>query len=125
MGFDSMRPTLSSAEGAENCFNVEFTERQLRRWWPFGLKSPASFVPEFPAVVSNIEACYKISWKNLHSDNGVFNSKEFRAHCKYLKQKLTFSGVGAHHQNGIAEIGIHTVCNMARADMLHATVHCA
>jgi hypothetical protein len=33
--------------------------------------------------------------KKFHSDNGVFNSKEFRAHCKSLKQKLTFSGVGA------------------------------
>jgi hypothetical protein len=60
--------------------------------------------------------------KKMHSDNGVFNSKEFRAHCKSLKQKLTFSGVGAHHQNGITENGICTVCNMACANMLHATV---
>jgi hypothetical protein len=39
MEFDSWKPTFSSAEGAENCFNVEFTERQCWRWWPFRRKS--------------------------------------------------------------------------------------
>jgi transposase InsO family protein len=48
--------------------------------------------------------------KAIHTDNGVFNSAEFRAHCKSMKQNLGFSAVGAHHQNGIAENAIRTIC---------------
>eukprot|EP00804_Cyclotella_cryptica_P015074 CCRYP_000647-RA/>CCRYP_000647-RA protein AED:0.72 eAED:0.72 QI:0/0/0/0.5/1/0.5/2/0/813 len=60
--------------------------------------------------------------KSIHTDNGVFNSKEFREHCSSLHQKLSFSGVGAHHQNGVAENAIHTTSNMARANMIHASL---
>jgi hypothetical protein len=63
-----------------------------------------------------------VSIKKYHSDNGVFSSKQFKAHCKLMNQKLTFSGMGAKFQNGIAENAIKTVCNMARANMLHATM---
>jgi transposase InsO family protein len=61
--------------------------------------------------------------KKYHSDNGVFASKEFKDHCTSLEQDLTFSGVGAKFQNGVAERGIGTVSNMARANMIHATLH--
>ena len=61
--------------------------------------------------------------KRYHSDNGVFSSKEFTKHCSDLKQKLTFSGVGAKFQNGVAERSIQTVCNMARSNIIHATLH--
>jgi hypothetical protein len=40
-----------------------------------------------------------------------------------MNQVLSFSGVGAHHQNGIAERAIQTVTNMARACMFHAQLH--
>ena len=60
--------------------------------------------------------------KKYHADNGVFSSDEFRKHCESLDQQLDFSGVGAKFQNGIAERGIQTVSNMARANMLHATM---
>jgi hypothetical protein len=40
-----------------------------------------------------------------------------------LGQTLSFNGVGAHRQNGVAERSIQTVMNMARAIMLHATLH--
>ena len=70
------------------------------------------------------EACnVGVSIRKYHSDNGVFSSKEFKEHCKSLKQKLTFSGVGAKFQNGVAERSILTVCNMARSNIIHATLH--
>jgi transposase InsO family protein len=53
----------------------------------------------------------------------VFASKEFREHCTRLGQELSFSGVGAHHQNGVAERAIQTITNMARANMIHAQLH--
>eukprot|EP00956_Cyclotella_meneghiniana_P008409 scaffold11297_cov41-Cyclotella_meneghiniana.AAC.1 len=64
-----------------------------------------------------------VSIKKYHSDNGVFSSKEFRSHCDELNQKLSFSGVGAKFQNGVAERGIQTVSNMAKANMFHAMLH--
>jgi hypothetical protein len=54
-----------------------------------------------------------------HSDNGIFASAEFRDHCDKLNQDLSFSGVGAHHQNGVAERAIGTVCCLARANLIH------
>lgn len=67
-------------------------------------------------------AAVNVKIKRYHSDNGVFSSSEFRSHCKMLDQKLTFSAVGAKFQNGVAERAIQTVCNMARANMIHATL---
>jgi hypothetical protein len=60
---------------------------------------------------------------SYHSVNWVFSSQEFCAHCQALNQKLTFSGVGAHHQNGMAEHAIQMVTNMAHANMIHASLH--
>ena len=63
-----------------------------------------------------------ISIKGYHSDNGVFNCKDFKEHCRALGQKLRFSGVGAHHQNGVAERAIQTITSMARACLIHCTL---
>ena len=37
-------------------------------------------------------------------------------------QTLKFSGVGAHHQNGVTERSIRTVIQLARAMLLHSTL---
>eukprot|EP00804_Cyclotella_cryptica_P018090 CCRYP_017614-RA/>CCRYP_017614-RA protein AED:0.43 eAED:0.20 QI:0/0/0/1/0/0/2/0/735 len=63
-----------------------------------------------------------IQIKALHTDNGFFNLEEFRQHCDSYRQCLSFSGVGAHHQNGVAECSIQTIANMARASMIHASL---
>ncbi len=64
-----------------------------------------------------------ITIKHFHSDNGVFASAAFRTDCETKSQRLTFSGVGAHHQNGVAERNIKTISQWARANMLHAAFH--
>ena len=38
-----------------------------------------------------------------HADNGIFKAKRWVEECRQRKQNLTFAGVNAHHQNGIAE----------------------
>ena len=60
--------------------------------------------------------------KSYHSDNGIFASSDFKSDCDQLQQSYSFSGVGAHHQNGIAERNIKTVVQWARASMLHAAL---
>ncbi len=61
--------------------------------------------------------------KRYHSDNGIFASAEFKQHCALQHQTYSFSGVGAKHQNGVAERNIKTVAEWAQANMLHLATH--
>jgi hypothetical protein len=61
--------------------------------------------------------------KKYHADNGIFKSNEFMAHTDAMDQEIDFSGVGAHHQNGVAERSIRTVTEWARTMLLHAMLH--
>ena len=61
--------------------------------------------------------------KAYHLDNGVFAAADFKAHCERWHQRLSFSGVGAKHQNGIAERNIKMVAQWTRANMLHLATH--
>ena len=60
--------------------------------------------------------------KSYHSDNGVFDSEEFRTEMDTLGQTLTLSGPGAHHMNGAAERGIQTIVSGARTMMVWAAM---
>ena len=55
-----------------------------------------------------------------HADNGIFAANKWRQHCRNRGQALTFAGVGAHHQNGVAERKIRDLQDLARAMLLHA-----
>ena len=52
--------------------------------------------------------------KSFRADNGIFKSEEFRLELKNNAQDITYCGVGAHHQNGIAERYIRTMVEKAR-----------
>ena len=54
------------------------------------------------------------------SDNGVYTSQEFMKELQQEGQGLKLCGVGAHHQNGVAERAIRTVVERARSMLLHA-----
>ncbi|GFH61161.1 hypothetical protein CTEN210_17637 [Chaetoceros tenuissimus] len=56
-------------------------------------------------------------------DNGVYQSNEFKKDLQTFSQHMDYCGVGAHHQNGVAERGIRTVSEAARAMMIHALIH--
>ena len=43
---------------------------------------------------------------DYHTDNGVFTAREFQDELTKMGQGLTLSGVGAHHQNAMAERAI-------------------
>ena len=58
-----------------------------------------------------------------HSDNGIFKSKEFQPVLKMHNQTIDFSGVGAHHQNGVAERAIRTIVEWARTLIIHRAMH--
>jgi hypothetical protein len=58
--------------------------------------------------------------KQYHADNGRFAEKAWRNDVLLKPQSLSFSGVGAHHQNGRAEKRIRDLQDMARTSLLHA-----
>jgi hypothetical protein len=61
--------------------------------------------------------------KAYRADNGMFAKEEITSSAAAQNQILTFSGVGAHHQNGIAERYIHTLTEKAHMMLLHAMIH--
>ena len=58
--------------------------------------------------------------QHYHCDNGRFADNEFKNACDQANQGLTFCGVNAHFQNGIAERAIRDLQESARKQLLHA-----
>ena len=73
---------------------------------------------EFEAEMSSMG----VTVLNYHTDNGVFTAAAFQDELAKLAQGMTLSGVGAHHQNAVAERAIGTVTSLARTMMLHAKI---
>ena len=59
------------------------------------------------------------------SDNGIFASVNFMEEINKGLQNTTFSGVGTHHQNGIAECGIQSILTKVRTLWIHASIQWA
>ena len=58
--------------------------------------------------------------KSYRADNGIFKAGEFRLDMDKQDQQITYCGVGAHHQNGIAERNIRIMVERARTVLLNA-----
>ena len=66
---------------------------------------------------------FGVKIKKFRCDNHPFNSQEFLEDLAVNEQTVTYCGVGAHHQNGVAERAIKSVTLYARAMMLHQLLH--
>jgi hypothetical protein len=65
--------------------------------------------------------CY--TWSqggNYHADNGIFRANKWMDYCQTQCQGMTFSAVGAHQTNGIAERRIKELQPMTRASLIFA-----
>ena len=61
-----------------------------------------------------------VAIRHYHADNGRFKDNAFVNHCSSSNQQLTFCGVNAHFQNGIAEKAIRDLTESARKQLLFA-----
>ena len=62
---------------------------------------------------------YGVRIQHYHCDNGRFQDNAFKQACHDAQQQLTFSGVNAHFQNGIAERSIRDLSESAHKQLLH------
>ena len=67
-------------------------------------------------------ATFGVSIQKYHADNGAFNTRVFKESIIAANQSIAFSGVDAHHQNGIAERMIKTITYRARSMLLNAMI---
>eukprot|EP00957_Ditylum_brightwellii_P083044 6312313-Ditylum_brightwellii.AAC.1 len=66
---------------------------------------------------------YGVRICRYHADNGRYGNKSFRDSCDAAGQELSFCGIGAHHQNGIAENKIKMLTLNGRTLLLHTKHH--
>jgi hypothetical protein len=65
-------------------------------------------------------AAHGVRVQHYHADNGRFAEQKFLDSVKHSNQTISFCGVGAHHQNGIAERRIKDLTESSRTMLLHA-----
>ena len=58
--------------------------------------------------------------KHCQADNAPFGAKDFRANIELNNQTVDCSGVGAHHQNGVAERATMTITQWAGSMIMHS-----
>ena len=68
---------------------------------------------------ASISKSHGVNVKARRADNHTRDSKLFRQSCTAAGQGLSFSGVDAHHQYGVAERKIEHATNLSRTMMFH------
>jgi hypothetical protein len=66
---------------------------------------------------------FNVNINTFRADNAPFNAVEFKSDLDNKGQVITFSSVGAHHQNGAAKRAIKTITSWSRTMMLSAILH--
>ena len=68
----------------------------------------------------HLAATRGVKVKHYNADNGRFAEQTFLSDVKKCMQRITFCGVGAHHQNGISENAIKQLTLISRTLLVHA-----
>jgi hypothetical protein len=71
-------------------------------------------------VFKQFAAKHGVTIKHYHCNNGQFADNALQQACQQNKQQLTFCGVNAHFQNGIAKCAIRDLLESAQKQLLHA-----
>jgi hypothetical protein len=78
---------------------------------------------EAKAAFEKLMATHNHKVRRYRADNGRFAEKQFLEAVSDANQQISFCGVGAHHQNAIAERGIKEITLSGRTMLLHAIRH--
>ena len=75
---------------------------------------------EAKQAFERLAASHGVKVRHYHADNGIFADTMFKQAVQSAHQTMTFCGVNAHHQNGVAERMIKELSEGARTSLLHA-----
>jgi hypothetical protein len=64
-----------------------------------------------------------VKLQHFQLDNSPFDCDEFKEDLADQGQTVDFSGVGAHHQNGVAERAQGTIMTWMHTQMMHQLFH--
>ena len=79
---------------------------------------------ESKQAYERVDALYGVSVKSYHAESLRLNDNNIRGYFIKGGQTLTHCGVGAHHQNAVAETKIKLVCYSSRIILLHTKRKC-
>ena len=65
-------------------------------------------------------ATFGIRVKKFHTDNGIFAEEGFKSDVSDNNHTISYCGVGAHFQNGIAEAAIKKFTEKSSTMLIHA-----
>jgi hypothetical protein len=68
----------------------------------------------------NFARLYGVEISHYHADNGRFIENIWRDDIKEMRQTMSYSGVGAHHENGVVEKRIRDLQDLTRTSLIHA-----
>ena len=115
--------TTSGHEKEEDRFKggtifVDMATSKIYIWFQVSLSAEETLLAK--ACFERESALSGVKIKQYHTDNGVFTAQSFIDEVYKSEKRITFSGVSAHHQNGVAERAIGTVMAKSRTQLLHA-----
>jgi hypothetical protein len=96
----------------DHCSRLRFVHLQVNN----SSKETIAAKRAFEAFASK----HGVKIQHYHCYNRHFYDNAFKQACHDVRQQLTFCGVNAHFQNGIAERSIRDLCKSARKQLLHA-----
>jgi hypothetical protein len=100
---------------------VDHTSGFVYAWNQVSLRAGETVMAK--QLFETLASMFGVKVQGYMADNVLFNSADFKADLKSKGQTSTLSGVGAHHQNGVAKRAIKTIVSLARCMLLHMTFH--
>jgi hypothetical protein len=89
------QPIVASTIFVDHASDLSYVYHQTSMTSEETLKSKLAF--------EKLAASHGVNIKHYHADNGRFKDKLFSKSIEQKRQTISFCGVGAHHQNEIAE----------------------
>ena len=110
----SNTPATCSSIFVDHATHKTYVEHQISTSATETLEAKSNF--------EKLAADFNVQIKSYRADNGPFKSDLIRTYSQLKNQTITYSGVGVHRQNGVAERHIRTISEKAQSMLLHAII---
>ena len=117
--------TLSGHNNSQKicCFTIFIDDISDRVHIHFQTSTDAKQTLEGKHKLERYSKKFDVKISSFRADNGTFRAKDVIDDIDKFDQEITFCGVNAHHQNGVAERFIRTIIEKGRTNFIHAATH--